>query len=334
MTVGYVLRRVGVFLIIVWVAATVNFIIPRLAPANPIREKLLQAVSFGGAGKTDMQALVATYEEKFGLNQPLWRQYLRYIGDLLRLDLGVSIANFPSKVMDIILRALPWTIGLLLVATLLAFSLGTLLGALAAWPKTPIALHILAAPLMTLSSIPFYLLGLILLYIFAFSLKWFPLSGGHDVGAIPSLSWRFISDVLEHSLLPAMTIVLASLGSWAIGMRGMMISGLGEDYITFAEAKGLKGSEIFFRYALRNALLPQTTALALSLGYIVSGAVLVEVVFGYPGVGTLLYQAIQRFDYFVIYGVVIMLILAIGLATLVIDLLYPLLDPRITYQGR
>jgi peptide/nickel transport system permease protein len=196
------------------------------------------------------------------------------------------------------------------------------------------ALHILAAPMMTLSSIPFYLLGLILLYIFAFSLKWFPLSGGHDVGAIPSLSWSFISDVLEHSLLPAMTIVLASLGSWAIGMRGMMISGLGEDYITFAEAKGLQGSEIFFRYALRNALLPQTTALALSLGYIVSGAVLVEVVFGYPGVGTLLYQAIQRFDYFVIYGVVIMLILAIGLATLVIDLLYPLLDPRITYQGR
>jgi peptide/nickel transport system permease protein len=334
MTVGYVLRRVGVFLIIVWVAATVNFIIPRLAPANPIREKLLQAVSFGGAGKTDMQALVATYEEKFGLNQPLWRQYLSYMGDLVRLDLGVSIANFPSKVMDIILRALPWTIGLLLVATLLAFSLGTLLGALAAWPKTPIALHILAAPMMTLSSIPFYLLGLILLYIFAFSLKWFPLSGGHDVGAIPSLSWSFISDVLEHSLLPAMTIVLASLGSWAIGMRGMMISGLGEDYITFAEAKGLQGSEIFFRYALRNALLPQTTALALSLGYIVSGAVLVEVVFGYPGVGTLLYQAIQRFDYFVIYGVVIMLILAIGLATLVIDLLYPLLDPRITYQGR
>lgn len=334
MTVGYVLRRLGVFLIIIWVAATVNFLIPRLAPANPIREKLLQAVSFGGAGKTDMERVVATYEEKFGLNQPLWKQYLRYLGDLARFDLGVSISNFPSRVIDIILRALPWTIGLLLVATLVAFIIGTLLGALAAWPKTPVAIHFLAAPMMTLSAIPFYLLGLVLLYVFAFSLGWFPLSGGYTVGAIPRLTWSFIKDVLDHSLLPALTIVLASLGSWAIGMRGMMISGLGEDYITFAEAKGLQGREIFFRYALRNALLPQTTALALSLGYIVSGAVLVEVVFGYPGVGTVLYQAIRGFDYFVIYGVVIMLILAIGLATLVIDLLYPLLDPRITYQGR
>ncbi|MCL4861644.1 MAG: ABC transporter permease [Caldilineaceae bacterium] len=334
MTVGYVLRRLGVFLVIIWLAATVNFLIPRMAPANPIREKLLQAVSFGGAGKTDMERLVATYEEKFGLNQPLWKQYLRYMGDLLRFDLGVSIANFPSKVLDIILRALPWTIGLLLVATLVAFVVGTLLGALLAWPKIPIGIHLLAAPMMTLSAIPFYLLGLIFLYIFSFSLKWFPLSGGYTVGVIPNLSTTFLMDVLRHSLLPALTIVLASLGSWAIGMRGMMISGLGEDYITFAEAKGLTGREIFFRYALRNALLPQTTALALSLGYIVSGAVLVEIVFGYPGVGTVLYQAIQRFDYFVIYGVVIMLILAIGLATLIIDLLYPLLDPRITYQGR
>lgn len=334
MTVAYVLKRLGVFFIIIWLAATVNFVIPRLAPANPIREKLLQAVSFGGAGKTDMERLVATYEEKFGLNQPLWKQYLIYLGDLVRFDFGVSIANFPSKVIDIILRALPWTIGLLLVATLLAFVVGTLLGALAAWPKTPIVVHLFAAPLMALSSIPFYLLGLILLYLLAFTYKLFPLSGGYTVGAVPSLSLGFIQDVLTHSMLPALTIVLASLGSWAVGMRGMMISGLGEDYITFAEAKGLKGSEIFFRYALRNALLPQTTALALSLGYIVSGAVLVEVVFGYPGVGTVLYQAIQRFDYFVIYGVVIMLILAIGLATLLIDLLYPLLDPRITYQGR
>ena len=141
-----------------------------------------------------------------------------------------------------------------------------------------------------------------------------------------------MKDAVWHSVLPALSIILASLGTWAIGMRGMMISGLEEDYITFAEAKGLKDREIFFRYALRNALLPQTTALALSLGYIVSGAVLVEVVFGYPGVGTVLYRSIQTFDYFVIYGVVIILIFAIGLATLIMDFLYPLLDPRITYH--
>jgi peptide/nickel transport system permease protein len=329
---GYLLRRIAVFFLVLWVAATLNFVMPRLAPVNPIRERLLQAVSFGGAGKTDMEKVVASYEEKFGLNQPLWKQYLRYLGDIVRLDFGVSIANFPARVIDIILRAMPWTIGLLTLATLIAILVGTLLGALIAWPRSPGVLQFLVGPLLTLSAIPYYLLGLVLIHILAFTFRIFPLSGGYSLGTIPRLNTAFLVDVAHHSVLPALSIVLASLGTWAITMRGMIISGLGEDYITFAEAKGLKGRDIFVRYALRNALLPQTTALALSLGYIVSGAVLVEVVFGYPGVGTILFQAIQTFDYFVIYGVVIMLILAIGLATLIMDLIYPLLDPRITYQ--
>ena len=328
----YLLKRLGVFLIVIWVAATVNFLIPRMAPVDPVRERLLQAVSFGGAGKTDMEKVVASYEERFGLNQPLWKQYFNYLADIVRLDFGVSIANFPAKVIDIILRALPWTIGLLTLATLLAFAVGTLLGALIAWPKAPGALQFLVAPLLTLSAVPYYLLGLILVYFLAFTLQWFPLSGGYTLGAIPKFNAAFVQDAAYHSVLPALSIVLASLGTWALGMRGMMISGWGEDYITFAEAKGLPERQIFFRYALRNALLPQTTALALSMGYVVSGAVLVEVVFGYPGVGTVLFRAIQTFDYFVIYGVVIMLILAIGLATLIMDLIYPLLDPRIVYQ--
>lgn len=334
MSLGYVLRRIGVFLMIVWVAATINFIIPRMAPVNPVREKLLQAVSFGGVGRTEMEAVVNTYEARFGLDQPLWRQYVNYMFDIMRLDFGISISNFPTRVMDIIMRALPWTIGLLLFATLIAFGIGTLLGALIAWPRAPNALRYIMGPLLTLSAIPFYLLGLILVYFLAFTFRVFPLSGGYSLGVIPNVSWTFFTDAIWHSVLPALSIILASVGTWAIGMRGMMISGLEEDYITFAEAKGLHDREIFFRYALRNALLPQTTALALSLGFIVSGAVLVEVVFGYPGVGTVLYRAIQTFDYFVIYGVVMILILAIGLTTLIMDLLYPFLDPRITYQKR
>lgn len=329
---GYFLRRFAVFLVVIWAAATLNFLVPRLAPVNPVRERLLQAVSFGGAAKTDMEKVVKSYEEKFGLNQPLWKQYLRYMNDLIHLDFGVSIASFPSKVIDIILRALPWTIVLLLVSTILAFIIGTLLGALIAWPTSPNALHILVAPLLTLSAIPFYLLGLILVYFLAFNFQLFPLSGGYSLSRSPEFSVPFLLDAVHHAILPALSIVLASLGSWAISMRGMMIGNLGEDYITFAEAKGLKDRQIFLKYALRNALLPQTTALALSLGYIVSGAVLVEIVFGYPGVGTILFRSIQTFDYFVIYGIVIMIILAIGLATLVMDLIYPLLDPRITYQ--
>ena len=334
MPIGYLLRRIGVFFIIVWVAATINFLIPRMAPVNPIREKLLQAVSFGGAGKIDMEKVVATYEEKFGLNQPMWKQYLNYMSDMVRLDFGVSIANFPSQVTDIIARAMPWTISLLLVSTLMAFGIGTLLGALLAWPRAPRGLGVVMAPLLTLSTIPFYLLGLILVYLFAFSWKIFPISGGYALGSIPTLSWDFLKDAIYHSILPALSIILASVGAWAIGMRGMMITGLGEDYITFAEAKGQKGRDIFYNYALRNSILPQMTALALSMGFIVSGAVLVEVVFGYPGVGTVLYRAIRTFDYTVIYGVVMMLILAIGVATLIIDLLYPFLDPRISYESK
>lgn len=330
----YIVKRLGVFLIVIWAAATVNFLIPRMAPVDPVRERLLQAVSFGGAGKTDMEKVVASYEARFGLNQPLWKQYLSYMRDVARLDFGVSIANFPAKVTDIILRALPWTISLLALSTLLAFAVGTLLGALIAWPKAPGSLQFLVGPLLTLSAVPYYLLGLILIYFLAFTLRWFPLSGGYTLGSIPKFNMNFLLDATYHSILPALSIVLASLGTWALGMRGMMISGWGEDYITFAEAKGLPEQQIFMKYAVRNALLPQTTALALSMGYVVSGAVLVEVVFGYPGVGTVLYRAIQTFDYFVIYGVVIMLILAIGLATLIMDLIYPLLDPRIVYQGK
>lgn len=334
MPLMYVVKRLGVFLIVIWAAATLNFLIPRLAPVNPVRERLLQAVSFGGAGKTDMEKVVASYEAQFGLDQPLWKQYLRYMGDVATLDFGVSISSFPAKVTDIILRALPWTIGLLTVSTLIAFALGTLLGALIAWPKSPDALQFLVGPLLTLSAVPYYLLGLILVYFLAFTFRIFPLSGGYTLGAIPTLSFAFFSDALYHSILPALSIVLASLGTWALGMRGMMVSGLGEDYITFAEAKGLADRKIFFTYALRNSLLPQTTALALSMGFVVSGAVLVEIVFGYPGVGTVLYQAIQTFDYFIIYGVVMMVIVAIGLTTLVIDLVYPLLDPRIAYKEK
>ena len=279
-----------------------------------------------------MEAVVATYEARFGLDQPLWKQYLRYLGDVARLDFGISIANFPSRTSDIILRALPWTLGLLTTATLIAFALGTVLGALLAWPRSPNALHYWAAPFLALSAIPYYLLGLVLVFILGFTLRAFPLGGGFTLGTLPGPTWAFTLDVLYHSIVPALSIALSSVGFWALSMRGMMITVQGEDYVNYAEARGLTSRAIFFRYALRNALLPQTTALALAMGYVVSGAVLVEVVFAYPGVGTVLYRAVQTFDYFVIYGVVLMVVFAIAVVTLILDLIYPLLDPRIAYR--
>jgi peptide/nickel transport system permease protein len=322
-------NRFALFLFVVWGAATLNFFLPRLAPGDPVRERLFQMSTQGGFTQSGVEEMVAEYQAKFGLDQPLYKQYFNYLADMARFDFGYSLTLFPSKALDLIMNALPWTIGLLLVTTLLSFAIGTILGALIAWPRSPRWLDGLAAPMLTLAAVPYYLLGLILLYVFAFSLKWFPLSGGYTAGTQPDFSIDFMMDVLKHSILPALSIILSALGFWALGIRGMMVTTSGEDYMLYAEARGLRDNTIFTRYGLRNALLPQVTALALSLGHIVSGALLVEVIFTYPGVGSLLFRAIQGADYFVIYGIVFMVVLAIGLATMIVDLAYPFLDPRI-----
>jgi peptide/nickel transport system permease protein len=229
-------------------------------------------------------------------------------------------------------EALPWTIGLLTVTTILSFVIGSLLGALLAWPRSPTWFHYFVAPFLTLSSVPFYLLALIMIYFVAFQWKLLPLGGGYSIGTVPTLSVSFALDVVKHAILPGLSIVLASVGGWAIGMRGMMVTVQGEDYMTFAEAKGLKSWRLFYKYAVRNALLPQMTGLALAFSGIVSGAVLVELVFGFPGIGSLLARSIQQLDYFTIYGVVFILIVAIGIAMFIMDMIYPLLDPRINYE--
>jgi peptide/nickel transport system permease protein len=333
MRADYLVRRIIQFVIVLWGAATLNFVLPRLAPGNPVRERLLSALATGGYQQAGIEEMVASYNEQFGLDKPLYVQYLLYLQHAFQLDFGYSIASYPAKVLNLIMAALPWTIGLLLVSTLLSFALGTLLGALIAWPRSPRFLRHLVLPMMALSAIPYYLLGLVLVYCFGILLPVFPISGGYAIGTLPSLSWAFIQDAIYHSILPALSIVLSAIGFWALGMRGMMVTTEGEDYVVYAEAKGVPQHGIFLHYALRNAILPQLTSLALSLGTIVSGAVVVEIVFGYPGVGSLLFQAIRALDYFVIYGVVFMTVLAIAIATIALDLTYPLVDPRISYRG-
>lgn len=325
----YLLRRVGFLLLVVWTAATVNFFLPRLSGQDPIRQRLIQQVQNGAAVQAGIEKMVEEYNQKFGLDKPLWQQYLVYLGDLARFEFNQSIANYPKPVADMIGSALPWTIGLLGVSTLLAFLLGTLFGAVVAWPRAPQWMRSFAPPIMTLSAIPYYLLGLVLLFVFAFQLRWLPGNGGYPIGAIPNWSLRFTLDVLKHAILPALSIVLSSVGFWAIAMRGMMVTVEGEDYMLLAEAKGLKNRRLFWRYGLRNALLPQVTSLALAMGYVLSGAVLVEVVFGFPGIGLLLFNAIKLVDYPVIQGIVFTIILSLAAATLLLDLTLPLLDPRI-----
>src|SRR5262245_60326549 len=332
MSADYLLRRVAVFLLIAWLAATLNFFLPRLSGQDPVRVKLLQQAQLGGYVQAGIEEMVKEYDRRFGLDRPLWRQYLAYLRDAARMDFNYSIANYPRTVNGMIAEAVPWTVGLLGTTTLLAFALGTVLGALLAWPRAPRWMRWLMPPLWALHAIPFFLLGLILTYLLAFRVSWLPMFGGYSAGAFPALTAAFAADVLRHAVLPALSIVLVATGGWALSMRGMMVTTQGEDYVTFAEAKGLRSLTIFLRYCVRNALLPQTTALALALGQILSGAVLVEVIFGYPGIGTVLYQAIRENDHFLIQGIVFTVIVALGLATLILDAIYPLLDPRISYR--
>jgi peptide/nickel transport system permease protein len=335
MSVRYLIKRFGIFLLIIWVASTLNFVIPRLAPGDPI-SAILGRMEEQGATVANSSQLIGEFRERFGLDDPIYVQYVKYLWALVRFDLGYSIAFFPARVTDIVGGALPYTIGLLTVSTLITFVLGVFAGALLVWHATPRAARIVITFFMMLAPIPYYLLAIIFVSVLAFSLGIFPYSGVVSVGRLPSQGFDlgYILDIIYHSTLPALSIIIAGIGGWILGMRGMMVTVLGEDYLTLAEAKGLRERRIFFSYAMRNAMLPQFTGLAISLGYVVSGATIVELIFSYPGMGYRLFQAINTNDFPVIQGITFFLVVSIAVAILVIDLIYPLLDPRITYSRR
>jgi peptide/nickel transport system permease protein len=327
---GYVLRRLAVFLVIVWVAASINFVILRLAPGDPVAGILVRIGQQGGsfAGGDE---IIRSYRQAFGLDEPFLVQYAKFVASFVQFDFGPSLSNYPTPVATIIGAALPWTIGLLAVSTMIAFGLGTFMGALLAWRGTPEILRATLPFLMLVAAVPYYLLAILLLAVFAYGLHLFPAAGTAPIGGLGATGLTRIGEILGSSILPGLSLVLGGLGGWMLGMRGLMVGVLGSDYLMLAEAKGLSSRRILFRYAMRNAILPQITVLALALGSIVSGAVLVEVIFSYPGLGSTLYQAIQNSDYTLIQGITFLLVVAVGVAILILDLAYPLLDPRIRY---
>jgi peptide/nickel transport system permease protein len=333
LTRGYLIRRLGLYVFTIWLSASLIFIIPRLVPGDPISAMVTRLSAQEGFVQGGAK-IIEAWKARFGLDAPLPVQYVRYLGNVGTFNFGYSLSQFPTTVAQMIAQAIPWTIGLLTLATLISFMLGTIIGALLGWRRTPGLLRLFLPLTMTFTSIPFYILGIMLIFIFAFDLKWFPISGGVDVGIPGGVNVQFIASVVQHGTLPALSIVLASMGFWALGMRGMMITVEGEDYLILARAKGLSPVRVLLRYAIRNAILPQVTALALGLGSIVGGSVLVEYIFGYPGVGYLLYQGIINSDYTLIEGIVFILIVTTATAVLLIDLLYPLLDPRIALERR
>ena len=332
--VGYILRRIGFLIAVLYTAATINFLIPKLSPRDPVQEQVNMKIATMGVSSEGAAEMVESLKTLYGLDQPLWRQYVTYIFNTLQFNLGFSIANYPKPVLEIIEETIFWTLGFVGVATVLAFVIGTVVGAMVGWSKFSRYLSWLMPPLAVFSSVPAFILALILIYFLAFRARLFPLRGGFS--PLLDVDWgstEFLLDVARHAVLPALSLLIVSVGGWALSMRAMMVTVEGADYITFAEAKGLKGGRVFFLYALRNTLLPQITALAMQLGFIVSGSTLVENMFAYPGVGRRLGGAIAAFDYPVIYGIVFFLVVGIAVATLMVDMLYPILDPRISYEG-
>lgn len=329
---GFLLRRLGFYLAATWSAITLNFFLPRMMPGDPsaaIVEKL-QTVS----GQQMAPSAMESIQKVFGNpNAGIGRQYLDYLSQLAHLDLGVSISNYPTPVTSLLRQGLPWTMLLVGVTTVIAFVLGTGIGAMAGW-KAGSRFDTIVSPLTTfVSAVPYFWMALIGLWLFAFQLDWFPLAGGYDADLTIGFSPSFVLSVLHYGVLPAATIVFSAFGGWLLGMRNMTVTTVREDYVLLAQAKGLSGRRVMLRYAARNAVLPNFTGFTLALGHVVGGALLTEVVFNYPGIGYLLYTSLQQRDYPVMQGVFFLITLTVLLANLLADSVYVLLDPRIREGG-
>lgn len=322
----YLARKIALYAFIAWAAITLNFLIPRMMPGDPV--SLLIEKSNGNIDPDAREAIAKAY----GISDaPLPVQYVDYLKSLAHLDLGISISKYPIPVIDVITSALPWTVGLVGVATVVSFVLGTGLGALLAWRRGTWSDHVLPA-LTFLNSIPYFWMALILVLAFAVTIPIFPTAGGYGTAIFPELSGEFIGTVIYHAILPALTIVLGAFAGWVLSMRNMTVTVLGEDYVSMAEAKGLPPRTVLLQYAARNAILPSITGFALSLGAVVGGSILTEVIFNYPGVGYAMFQAVQAQDFPLMQGMFLIISLAVILANLIADITYVFLDPR-TRQG-
>jgi len=319
----YLIRRLGFYALAAWAAVTLNFFLPRLMPGDPATA--LFARFKGKLSPESIDALRAA----FGLTRaPLWRQYLTYLAHLVRGELGVSIAYFPSPVSRVIGSALGWTLFVAGTAVVVSFAIGTLLGIASAWWRRGALDRWLPSSLVFVGSFPFFWLAMAALYVLGFGLRWFPLGHAYSDDATPGWTLAFALDVLRHAALPIATVVLATLGGWLLSMRNTMISVLGSDFVTLARAKGLSPARVVLRYAARNALLPSVTGFGMALGFVLGGSLLTEIVFSYPGQGYLLVQAVRNQDYPLMQGIFLVITLAVLGANWLVDVAILWLDPR------
>jgi len=330
---GYLLPRIVQWAMVIFIGVTVTFIIPRLSPNDPVETRVGQMMMSGGQVYPEAVAhLREALTEMYGLKGSSWEQYVAFWGRLFRGDLGPSFSTFPTPVTTLIAQAMPWTLGLLLTAVLISWVLGNVLGAFASYyPKSRI-MGVIDVLSQAVRPIPYYVMALVMLIMFAYVIKIFPFSGAYPPGTRVQLSPQFLLTVLKHSALPALSLVIIGMGGWFLGMKSLTSNIISEDYVVYAETAGLRENKILFNYVMRNALLPQITGLGLQLGSIFSGALIMEVVFGYPGMGTLTLQAVLGNDYSLIMGIAIFSIVGVATSVLILDLIYPLFDPRVRYQ--
>jgi len=320
----FVVRRLGFFLVTLWAAVTLNFLIPRLMPGNPAL-----ALMSRYRGRINPAALKAI-EIAFGVNnhQSVLSSYFQYLGNVARGRFGISLTFFPDPVLRNVLQALPWTLALVGVTTILAFLLGTLIGLLAAWRRGGMLDSLLPPIFVITSAFPYFWLAMLSIWLFAIKFHWLPQSSGYDIKDNVAWTWHFVGDAFRHSILPALTILVTSIGGWILTMRNNTITVLAEDYVRMARAKGLSPWRVMWTYAGRNAILPNLTGFAMSLGFVVSGAILVEFVFNYPGVGWMFLQAVENQDYALMQALFLMIVLAVLTAILAADAATAVLDPR------
>jgi peptide/nickel transport system permease protein len=319
---GYLARKTLVYGVTFVVAVTLNWLIPRLMPGDPVQRMVARAAV---QHPETIASMTEYYERTFGLDLPIWQQYLNYWAALFRGDLGTSVWLFPAPVSQVVLDAVPYTLGIMIPAILLSFVVGNSVGAMAARSRW---LDNVALPVgYLITAMPYMWLAILLAWGFGVALGWFPVAGGYDFGLVPQWSWSFAVDLLQHWVLPFLSLFLVSLGGWAIGMRNLIIYELESDYANYLSALGAP-RRLIRQYAFRNAMLPQITGLALQLGTILGGALVTEIVFAYPGLGKLVLSAIQNQDFFLLQGTLLFVVIGVLLANFVIDIVYVLVDPR------
>lgn len=325
---NYLARKLGLYVFVFWAAITINFLLPRIMPGNPV--DLLIAKMKGQIDPSAIDGL----RKAFGLTgKSLIGEYWDYLNALAHGRLGLSISQYPTPVSSIIGQTLPWTIGLVGVSTVISFAIGSYLGVIAAWRQSRF-MDLLVPASTFFQAIPYFWLASLLVFFFAIKIPWFPVSNGYDTAMSPNWSGVFISSVISHGVLPAVSIILSSIAGWMLRMRNMMVMTLGEEYVTLAQAKGLSNRRVMVRYAARNAIMPSITEFSLALGYVVGGALLTEVVFSYPGVGQALFQAVQNEDYPVMQGIFLFISIAVIAANILADILYVYIDPQTRRQGQ